>query len=293
METEFIPQKRTGLVVILLLCLLLTAGSVYLLLDASRQPQAPGYWVKVVLGIGLFLPWFRLIYRVYTLVTMRYTLARGGLSLRWGLRREVISLPEVIWARPVSDFEVSLPLPLFSLPGSIFGKRQVNGLGAVEFAASDRNQLVLVATRKAYYCISPQDAVAFSQQFERLTELGTPDPWQSSSENFGTLWQRVWQDRAARRLIQVGLVMALLLLALAVILSRLRQSITWVSLEVVSSQRLYLLALLGGFAWVVSLGVGIFFYLKGSMEKTMIYLLWGASSFTSLILAAAMLIMSL
>lgn len=87
--------------------------------------------------------------------------------------------------------------------------------------------------------------------------------------------------------------MALLLLALAVILSRLRQSITWVSLEVVSSQRLYLLALLGGFAWVVSLGVGIFFYLKGSMEKTMIYLLWGASSFTSLILAVAMLIMSL
>lgn len=293
METEFIPSKRTGLVVILLLCLLLTAGSVYLLLDASRQPQAPGYWVKVVLGFGFIVPWFRLIYRAYALMTMRYTLSRGGLSLRWGLRSEVIPLPEVAWVRPVSDFEASLPLPLFSLPGSIFGKRQVNGLGLVEFAASDRNQLVLVACRKVFYCISPQDSVAFSHQVERLTELGTFDPWQSSSENFGTLWQQVWQDRAARRLIQVGLVMALLLLALAVILSGLRESITWVSLEVVSSQRLYLLALLGGFAWFASLWVGIFFYLRGSMEKTMIYLLWGASSFTSLILAVAMLIMSL
>ncbi|MGV8049611.1 MAG: PH domain-containing protein [Anaerolineaceae bacterium] len=293
MENDFYPPRRTGLFVIIPLILLLITASLYLLIKASQYPQAPYSTWSIGLGLVFIISVILLIYRVYTLVTMRYTLARGGLSLRWGLRREVISLPEVIWARPVSDFEVSLPLPLFSLPGSIFGKRQVNGLGAVEFAASDRNQLVLVATRKAYYCISPQDAVAFSQQFERLTELGTPDPWQSSSENFGTLWQRVWQDRAARRLIQVGLVMALLLLALAVILSRLRQSITWVSLEVVSSQRLYLLALLGGFAWVVSLGVGIFFYLKGSMEKTMIYLLWGASSFTSLILAAAMLIMSL
>ncbi|MFZ3070084.1 MAG: PH domain-containing protein [Anaerolineaceae bacterium] len=293
METEFLPSKRTGLAVILLLCAVIIVASVSLILDASQFPDQPGYPLKVAFGLGLFIPLFWLIYRAYELISMRYVLARGGLALRWGLRREIIPMPELEWIRPVSDFEDRLPLPLVCLPGCYLGKKQVNGLGLVEFTATDRGQFLLVAAHKRYFVISPKGEAEFLRQFERLNELGTLEPFQALSESFSTLWERVWQDRTAKKLIQGGLGAALLLLVMAVVLSVLRANITWVTLDIVPSQRLFLLAVLGMFVWFVGLWSGFFFYLRSKLEKTMIYLLWGASIFTSLVLAIAMLIMSL
>jgi hypothetical protein len=183
-------------------------------------------------------------------------------------------------------------LPSFSLPGVYFGKKQVAGLGAVDFAATERRQFLLVASHGRYFVISPQEEHVFLDLFERLTELGSLESALSISEGFGTLWHRVWSDSAARRLILGGLAANAVLLVLAFALASLQPNVTWTTLETVPSQRLLLLPLLGLLAWLMDACAGAVFYLREAIEKPIVYLLWGMPNILALLLAAAMLIMA-
>jgi hypothetical protein len=82
------------------------------------------------------------------------------------------------------------------------------------------------------------------------------------------------------------------LLVLALVLASLQPNVTWTTLEMVPSQRLLLLPLLGLLAWLMDACAGAVFYLQEALEKPMVYLLWGMPSFLALLLAAAMLIMA-
>ncbi len=292
MEKEFLPPKRTGIWVLLVLLLGAIAGILYVLSAASQAAQQTVFMVNLLAAFVLIAVGIWLLLRLHTLLTTRYTLSRGGLELRWGLRREVIPMPEIEWIRPVSDFKSKLPLPSFSLPGVYFGKKQVAGLGAVDFAATERHQFLLVACKGRYFVISPQEEQEFLDLFERLTELGSLESVISKSEGFGTLWHRVWSDSTTRRLILGGLAANAALLVLALALVRLQPNITWTTLETVPSQRLLLLPLLGLLTWLMDACAGAAFTLRGTLEKPMVYLLWGMPTILALLLAAAMLIMA-
>jgi len=292
MEKEFFPPKRTGFWVLLVLLLGIIAFFVILGIDASRTDQQPRFTFELLLALMMLIVWIWLLLRMHTLLTMRYTLSRVGLELRWGLRHEVISMPEIEWIRPVSDFKSKLPLPAFSLPGVYFGKKQVAGLGAVDFAATERRQFLLVACHGRYFVISPQEEHVFLDLFERLTELGSLESALSISEGFGTLWHRVWSDSAARRLILGGLAANAALLVLAIALASLQPNVTWTTLEMVPSQRLLLLPLLSFLTWLMNMIAGAAFTLRGALEKPMVYLLWGMPIFLVLLLTVAMLIMA-
>ena len=293
METEFYPSKRPGLWV----SAVLFAADLALLFLLVFNPRG--------IGIQLLLPWrilagvllvgllVGLASRVYRLLTTRYILGRGGLALRWGLRREVIPMPAVQWIRPVSDFQTRLPLPPGALPGMIFGSRTVPGLGAVEYAAADPRALLLVASSGRYYAISPSEPEAFLSLYERLSELGSLVNYEPRSESLGSLRKKIWQDKAARLLLAGGLAAGLALLALALALAGSRAEITWTTLEQVPSNQVFLLAFFSLFIWLVNCGSGLFFSLRGGMEKAVIYLLWAWSILISLLLAAAMLILAL
>jgi hypothetical protein len=229
---------------------------------------------------------------MHTLFTTRYMLSRGGWELRWGLRHEVIPMPEIVWIRRVSEFKSKLPLPAFSLPGVYFGKKVVAGLGTVEFAATDRSKFLLVACHERNFVISPQEEHVFLDLFERLTELGSLESTVSISEGFGTLWHRIWSDSTAHRLILGGLAANVVLLVLALVLASLQPNVTWTTLEMVPSQRLLLLPLLGLLAWLMDACAGAVFYLREAIEKPIVYLLWGMPTILALLLAAAMLIMA-
>jgi len=292
MEKEFLPPKRTGFWVLLVLLLSVIAGIVTLVSAASREVEQT-FFIANLLGAATLLSlatW--LLLRLHTLLTTRYTLSRGGLELRWGLRHEVIPMPEIEWIRPVSDFKSKLPLPAFSLPGVYFGKKQVAGLGEVDFAATERHQFLLVACNGRYFVISPQEEREFLDIFERLTELGSLEHSISLSEGFSTLWHRVWRDSTTRWLILGGLAANAALLVLALALSRLQPNVTWTTLEIVPSQRLLLLPLLGLLAWLMDACAGAAFTLRGALEKPMVYLLWGMPTILALLLTAAMLIMA-
>jgi len=293
MEKEFFPPKRTGFWVLLVLLLGIIAFFVILGIDASRTTQQPRFTFELLLALMMLIVWIWLVLRLHTLLTTRYTLSRSGLELRWGLRREVIPMPEIEWIRPVSDFKSKLPLPAFSLPGVYFGKKQVAGLGTVDFAATERRQFLLVACHGRYFVISPQEEHIFLDLFERLAELGSLESAIWISEGFGTLWHRVWSDSAARPLILGGLAANAALLVLAFALASLQPNVTWTTLETVPSQRLLLLPLLGLLAWLMDACAGAVFYLREAIEKPMVYLLWGMPTILALLLAAAMLIMAL
>jgi hypothetical protein len=293
MEKESFPSKRTGFWVLLVLLMGVIAGILYVLSAASQAAQQTVFMVNLLAAVVLIAVGIWLLLRMHTLLTTRYMLSRGGLELRWGLRHEVIPMPEIVWIRPVSEFKSKLPLPALSLPGVYFGKKQVRGLGTVEFAATDRRQFLLVACHERYFVISPQEEHVFLDLFERLTELGSLESFAPLSEGFGSLWNRVWRDLTARRLILGGLAANVVLLVLALALASLQPSVTWATLEIVPSQRLLLLPLLGLLAWLVDVCAGAVFYLQEALAKPMVYLLWGMPSFLALLMAAAMFIMAL
>lgn len=293
MEKEFFPNRRTGLGVLTLLLLGVAALIYWLVYTASGVLGQPSFTLMTSLAIALLAIWLWLAMRLHTLLTTRYALARGGLELRWGLRKEVIPLPDLQWIHPVSDFKAWLPLPLLSLPGIVYGKRQVAGLGKVEFAATQRRDFLLVASRGRYFVISPQEKEDFLALFERLTEMGSLENFTPLSEGFATLWGRMWSDRTARRLILVGLLASIALTLEVLLLSSRQPAIVWMTLETVSSQRLWQLAFLAWLAWIGDVCVGFVFFLHGSMEKTFIYLFLSMPILLCLILGIAMLIMAL
>lgn len=293
MEKEFFPPKRTGFWVLLVLLLGIIAFFVILGIDASRTTQQPRFTFELLLALMMLIVWIWLVLRLHTLLTTRYTLSRSGLELRWGLRREVIPMPEIEWIRPVSDFQTRLPLPAGALPGMVFGSRKVPGLGLVEYAATDARSLLLAAASGKYYAISPAESEAFLGLYERLSELGSLSPYEARSESMRTLWKKIWQEKPTRNLLAGGLTAAVLVITLAFLLASSRSEITWITLDRVPSTQLFLFAFFSLFIWLLNAGVGLYFHLRGGVEKAMIYLFWAGSILVSLLLAAAMLILAL
>lgn len=293
MDTEFFPSKQLGIWVSVVL-LAAALGFLFVLVfnpaGIGAELALPWRILAGALLTGLCLWLIALLYR---LLTTRYILGRGGLALRWGLRREVIPMPAVQWIRPVSDFQTRLPLPAGALPGMIFGARAVPGLGPVEYAAADPRALLLVAASGRFYAISPSAPDAFLDLYERLSELGSLESYTPRSESLGTLRKKILQDKAARALLGGGLAAGVLVLALALALAGSRAEIIWTTLEKVPSNQLFLLAFFSLFIWLLNFALGLYYYLRGGVEKTMIYLLWAGSILSSLLLAVAMLILAL
>jgi len=293
MEKEFLPPKRTGIWVLLVLLLGVIAGILYVLSAASQAAQQTVFMANLLAAVVLIAVGIWLLLRMHTLFTTRYMLSRGGLELRWGLRHEVIPMPAVQWIRPVSDFQARLPLPFGALPGMIFGSRNVPGLGLVEYAAADPRNLLLVSASGRYYAISPSESAAFLDLYERLNELGSLSAYEPRSESLRTLREKIWRDATARRLLTGGLMAAVVVLGLAFALASTRTEITWTTLEKVPSNQVFLFAFFSLFIWLINAVIGLYFYLRGGVEKAMIYLFWAGSILVSLLLAAALLILAL
>ena len=115
------------------------------------------------------LPFFG--YRLFSLLRADYILDRDSLAFYWGLRVEDIPLNDIEWIRPATDLSTPLRIPTLSLPGALLGMRRHPDLGAVEFIAAEKKKLLLVATAKRTYAISPEDAATFLSTFRRATEM--------------------------------------------------------------------------------------------------------------------------
>lgn len=292
MEEALKPPRKRSLVLNLIVGFIALVGGLVLLVlgsgDASRQPNL----LQLALALVLFVVVALFSYQTFLVLTTRFQLTRSALELQWGFRREVLPLEQVEWAHPVLDFDSPMPLPGFVLPFQYYGIRRIRGLGTVEFAATDRRNMVLIRADSRHFVISPEDAYAFASEFEKLSALGPQEVVAPLSQTGRNLIGEILQDSMARKLFTAGIVGLLTLTAVSIALSATRPTITWITLELVPSNRLLLLLLVGGLDWLLNTFLGGYFYLRGLLEKRWIFLIWSWSAFMSLTLSAAAVFMS-
>jgi hypothetical protein len=241
-----------------------------------------------------------LAYRLQALRSAFYLLDRDGITLRWGLRSEEIPSSAVLWVRPAAELGDNLPLPWLRWPGAVIGTHQRAGDASVEFMASETQQLVLIATPKGIYAISPDDPAAFLSTYHRLNELGSFSPLKARSVYPTSLLARLWRRRTARYLLLAGLAINLLLLAWVVLVAPQRGQVTLGfqrGVEPLPAIQLLLLPVLSSFFFIVDFFGGLFFFRRGVLllatptgtgatpapNMVLAYLLWGGAFITALL----------
>jgi hypothetical protein len=196
----FPPSKRSGLLFhgsLLVALGLLSAWGFY---NLSHTLIGENFVTDLLIGLLAFAPMPWIAYRGYALLRAEYVLNRDSLELRWGLRDEAIPLNDIEWVRPVGDLTHPLRLPSMSTPGAILGLRRHPDLGVVEFIASDRKNILLVATAKRVFAISPSQPSRFTQTFARAIELGSITPAEPKSLYPSFILSQAWADGLIRYL---------------------------------------------------------------------------------------------
>ncbi|MCE1253443.1 MAG: PH domain-containing protein [Anaerolineae bacterium] len=278
----FLPEKRSGLVFQIGLALFFLALSGLGFLMASQQEEGFYFMLWMAAALLFLPPAVLLIYRAYALFQARYVLEREGLRLRWGLRAEDIPISRIEWIRPVNELGFDLDFPLIRWPGALVGVETTDGLGPVEFMASDAERLLLVATPEKIYAISPEDTKNFLRQFQLMIELGSLSELPSFSAQPTVFMQQIWTDRFARLLILIGLGATFLLFIFVSVYIPTRP---WVSLGFDAAgqpmppgppETLLLFPVLAGVLFGVDLGVGFYFYRREG-SALLAYITWGSS----------------
>ena len=263
---DFPPPRRRGRTFHIVLILVITALVVILVVLASRQPLGPLLTIFIILAVLVFIPIPILIYRLLSLNRANYRLDRDALTLTWGLRSEEIPVSEIEWVRPKTVVTGSLPMPFLRLPGAVLGTRRHPDLGPVEYLASETKSLLMVATSRKIFAISPEAPQEFLQEVQRAIEMGSLAPTVARSIYPTFVVAQAWDSRMARFLWLAGFFANIGLLA-------------WVSLMIPTRERISLGFLPSAAARPPSPGislillpiVSITFYMVGWLAGLLIY----------------------
>ena len=291
---SFPPPKRVGMLLHSAIIVALGTAAVWAFLNLSRAPVGPTIvlYLLVILATLPPLPFFG--YRLFSLLRADYVLDRDSLAFTWGLRMEDIPLTDIEWIRPATDLTSPLRPPTPSLPGGLLGVRRHPDLGAIEFIAATTKNLLVVATAKRMYAISPENAGAFLATFRRATELGSLLPAEPVSQYPSFLLARVWENPLARFTWLSGLLMNLGLLAWVTFLIPNVNQITLgfdssgLPLEPAPSVRLILLPLLSASLFVTGLIAGLFFY-REEEHRPLAVIVWISGALSGVLFLLAVL----
>ncbi len=291
---HFPPPKQRGLILHGIVILILTAITIFAFINISRTDVGPSFLIALLIAFASFIPIPFFLYRLYSLWRADYYISRDSLTINWGLRIEDIPLTDIEWIRPADDLTHPVSLPSFPIPGGLLGTRRHPDLGMVEFLASDSKKLLLVATAKRVFVISPEDSAGLSQTFARITELGSITTVESKSVYPSFVVIQAWESGLARYLWLSGLFLniGLFIWASLIIPSTPRVALgpqfAGSALETVSSSQLIIFPLAGLLLSVVSWVAGLYFY-RWEKERVLAFIVWGSSTFTSLLFLLAVL----
>ncbi len=210
---HFPPDRRLGLFIHAIVIAVLAAVSVFGLINLSKEEVGPFFVLYLLISLLAFVPIPFLGYRAYALLRADYYIDRDSLAMLWGLRIEDIPLSDIEWVRPASDLTRPLLLPPLRLPGAILGTRRHPDLGLVEFIASNSRNLILIATSKRIFAISPRNAAGLVQTFARATEMGSLTPTEAKSVYPSFIITQAWDSPMARFLWISGILLNLGLIA--------------------------------------------------------------------------------
>jgi hypothetical protein len=259
---------------------------------ASLSETGPTFLLYLLIAIVAIAILPVLIYRMYALQQARYILARDGISLHWGLRREEIPINEIAWVVSTDQNRIVLAKPFIRLPGAVLGVQAQPDGKKVEYLASRDTNLVMIVTSDRLFAISPADVDNFLNTYRRLSEFGSLAPIESESIYPTFLLARSWADRPARILLFSSAFLALALIvwvSLAIpshTATALRLTPEGRAVEFVPVIRLLLLPVLNTFFFIADLLLGLFFYRRKDTQS-LGYLMWASSTLTSLLFIGA------
>jgi len=291
---SFAPPKQRGLFVHVLILLAFASLAIWALYNLTRAQVGPSLleFVLILLVALPPLPFFG--YRAFSLLRADYVLDRDSLGIYWGLRVEDIPLTDIEWIRPATDLTSPLQTPTFSLPGGILGLRRHPDIGPVEFIASRTKDLLVIATAKRVYAISPTNASAFLNAFRRSTELGSLLPAEAVSQYPTFMLARAWENSIVRflwlmgLLLNIGLIAWVTFLIPALVRVPLGFEPAGQPLPPVPSVQLILLPVVSALLFTVGLIVGLFLY-REEDNRPLAVLLWASGALSGLLFLLAVL----
>ena len=291
---HFPPAKQFGVILHGILIIALTGVSVWAFWSLTQSQVGPLFVVYLLVGLLAFVPVPILGYRAYALMRADYYIDRDSLAILWGLRVEDIPLTDIEWVRPASDLTYPLALPRLRLPGAVLGTRRHPDLGAVEFIASTPRNMILIATSKHVFAISPRDAASLVRTFARATEMGSLTPAEPKSVYPSFIITQAWESPVARFVWISGLLLNLGLVGwvglLIPSLSQVPFGFDPVGVPdiTVPSVRLILLPLISSLMYVFGLTAGLYFY-RWEKQRPLAFVLWVSSTFCALLFLIAVL----
>lgn len=285
---HFPPAKQFGLLLHVMIVIVLGGTSLWGFVNLTNVQMGPLFVTYLLVGILAFAPIPFLGYRAFALLKADYYIDRDSLAILWGLRIEDIPLTDIEWVRPASDLTHPLALPRLRLPGAVLGTRRHPDLGAVEFIASSAKNLILVATSKHVFAISPRDAASLVRTFARATELGSLTPAEAKSVYPSFVITQAWESPVARFLWMSGLLLNLGLVAwvgfLIPALSQVPFGFDTVGVPnvVVPSSQLILLPLISGLLFITGFLAGLYLY-RWDKERPLAFIIWISSTLSALL----------
>ncbi|MBK7319132.1 PH domain-containing protein [Candidatus Villigracilis affinis] len=288
------PPKRRGLIVHGSIIIVLMVVAFVGFINLSRAEVGPQFLIALLVLLFSFAPIPFFVYRAYSLWRADYHMDRDSLAINWGLRVEDIPLSDIEWMRPADDLTRPLVLPSFRLPGGLLGMRRHPDLGVVEFLASDAKKLLLVATAKRVFVISPEDPSTLTQTFARATELGSLAPVEAKSVYPSFVVTQAWESGLARYLWLTALFLnlGLFIWASLIIPSTPRVALgpqfVGSALETVPSAQLIIFPVASLLLTVLGWVAGLYFY-RWDRERILAFIVWGSSTFSSLLFLLAVL----
>jgi hypothetical protein len=291
---HFPPPKRRGLIVHGIVILVLTGIAVAGFVTLSRAEVGPAFLVSLLVALASFIPLPFFVYRAYALMQADYHLDRDSLVIKWGLRVEDISLTDIEFIRSADDLTVPLKLPSLPLPGGLIGVRRHPDLGVVEFLAADAKKLLLVATARRVFVISPEEPAKLTQTFARATELGSLMPVESKSVYPSFVITQAWSSNLARYLwlttffLNLGLFIWASLIIPTMPRVALGLQFSGGAIETAPSSQLIILPVVSLLLSVVGWVAGLYFY-RWEKERVLAFIVWGSSMLMSLSFLIAVL----
>jgi len=291
---HFPPPKRRGLIVHSLVIAILATIAVTGFINLTRADVGPVFLTSLLVAVASFAPIPFFIYRAYSLLNADYHIDRDSLAIKWGLRVEDIPLSDIEFIRSSDDLTTSLALPALRLPGGLIGMRRHPDLGAVEFLAADSKKLLLVATAKRVFVISPENPAGLTQTFARATELGSLTPVESKSVYPSFVVTQAWDSGVARYLwlttlfLNLGLFIWASLIIPSTPIVALGSQFAGSALETVPSSQLIIFPVASLLLSVAGWIAGLYFY-RWEKERALAFIVWGSSMLMSLLFLLSVL----
>lgn len=290
----FPPPKQRGLLIHGIILLVLTVVVIVGFVQLTSADVGPAFLIWLLVSLAAFAPIPFFGYRVFALYRGSYEIDRDSLSIHWGLRVEDIPLSDIEWIRPAEDLTNPLIMPALPLPGALLGIRRHPDLGSVEFIASDPKKLLLVATAKRVFVISPDNPAGLAQTFARATEMGSLAPTEAKSVYPSFIVSQAWESGIARYLwlsalfLNIGLFIWASLIIPSTPQVALAVQAADSTLETVSSSQLIIFPVASLLLAVAGWIAGLSFY-RWERERILAFIVWGSSTFTSLLFLLAVL----